>query len=462
MRAATPEAHKLFHDGAKALAAVEAAGMRVDRRYLKRTITKTNKRINRIEQRMRSDDVYKVWRREYGSRLELGSRDQLGHVLFDCMGYEHPGGISKTGKVRMNEEALANVDNDFVQKGFLPLEKLKKARNTYLAGIEREVEGEFLHAVYNLHTTTTYRSSSSDPNFQNIPIRDPMIGKLIRQCFIARPGHVLVEIDYGALEVRIAACYHHDPTMVKYIRDGYDLHRDMAAQCFKLPRDKVPKDARQHAKGAFVFAEFYGDYFKGVAPNLWSLIGRHDLQTVEGVDLYTHLASNGVERLGACRHGERAEPGTYERHIQRVEDHFWNKRFPVYTKWKQDWWNAYLRTGGFHTKTGFSVEGIYTRNQVINSPIQGSAFHCLLWSLIRMVAAIRKNKMRSRVVGQIHDSIVLDVHLDELADILAMAKHILTVALPKAWPWITVPLDADAEVAPKGGTWYDKEEVSWN
>ena len=107
--------------------------------------------------------------------------------------------------------------------------------------------------------------------------------------------------------------------------------------------------------------------------------------------------------------------------------------------------------------TGFRVDGVHKRNDVINYPVQGAAFHVLLWSLIRLVKWLKKHKMRSVVVGQIHDSIVADVHHDELDEYLAAAKRIMTEDVRKAWPWIIIPLETEAEVGELN--WWEKEKV---
>ena len=99
------------------------------------------------------------------------------------------------------------------------------------------------------------------------------------------------------------------------------------------------------------------------------------------------------------------------------------------------------------------------RNEVINYPVQGAAFHCLLWCLVQLERWLRRRRMRSVIVGQIHDSIVADVHSSELDDFLGHAMQLLQVQLPAAWPWVCVPIEAEAEVSPPGGTWYDKKEV---
>ena len=107
--------------------------------------------------------------------------------------------------------------------------------------------------------------------------------------------------------------------------------------------------------------------------------------------------------------------------------------------------------------TGFVCSGVFSRNQLYNLPVQGPAFHCLLWSLTQIVNRMKRDKMRSVVVGQIHDSIVADVHRDELDDYLQLVKQTMTVDVRKHWSWIVTPLIVEAEVAETN--WYEKKAV---
>lgn len=456
MKPNNQQAYKLLHDGCVALSNVEANGMRIDMDYLDRTISKIGGKIKALGEELRDSDFYGIWRREFGSRTNLGSREQLGKVLFDVMGHK-PTAFTKTGRPKLDGSAAESIDEPFV-KDYMRLEKLKKVNNTFLAGIKREVRNGFLHPVFNLHTVQTYRSSSDSPNFQNFPIRDPKMGKIIRQCFIPRKGHHLVEIDYSGLEVRVAACYHKDPTMISYIKDPTkDMHRDMAAQCYSVKPEQVSKGMRYCGKNMFVFPQFYGDFYINNARAMWEAIDAMGHE-VDGVPLKQYLKQKNILRLGACDAKQQPANGTFEKHIKKVEMDFWQKRFKVYNQWKRKWWDKYLENGGFPTLTGFRIDGVMGRNDVINYPVQGSAFHCLLWSLIQLNRWLRKNKMRSKIVGQIHDSIVADVHEDELEDYLAQAKQIMTQDLLKKWKWIIVPLDVEAEVTPVDGTWYEKKE----
>src|SRR4029077_4537362 len=117
-----------------------------------------------------------------------------------------------------------------------------------------------------------------------------------------------------------------------------------------------------------------------------------------------------IDELGECDPDVYdPRPGTFEEHVKKIERNFWDVRFRGYLDWKRDFYAEYLKRGRFDMLTGFRCEGVFEKNQVVNFPIQGSAFHCLLWALVDLQRWIIKNKMGSLIVGQIHDSMLLDV-----------------------------------------------------
>ncbi len=457
-RPITDEGYKLLHQGSIALSQVEANGIRVDTEYLGKAISGTTRKIKKVSASMKKNKIYKTWRREFGERTNIGSGEQLGRILFTIM--KHPcSDFTESGRPKVDADALSSVDLPFVRK-FTKLAKLKKVNSTYLQGILRESVDGFLHPFFNLNLNRTFRGQSDHPNFQNMPIRDPEFARLVRRAFISRPNHQVTEVDYSGVEICNAACYHLDPRMIRYIKTGPGrLHTDMAGKCYMLPHSQITKDVRYCGKNMFVFPEFYGDYYLHCAQSLWKAITQMNLERVDGCDLLTHLEEKGIYTLGTCDPDQSPEEGTFEEHLQNVEYDFWNKRFKVYGQWKKDWWFEYLKKGYFDTLTGFRIEGLFKRNEVINYPVQGSAFHWLLWSLIRIQKLLRKYHMRSVIVGQIHDSIVSDVHKKELKDYLEIAKQVMTIDVRKHWKWIIVPLEIEAEVAPVGGSWYEKEKV---
>lgn len=442
---AKPEAFELMMQGSQALTDVEENGMRIDVPYLDRMIKGTSHKIKELEHQLKEDEVYREWRKIYGSKSDLGKREQLANVVFNVLGAESTQ-TTKGGKPKTSEEALESIDVPFVKR-WINLEKLKKIRSTSLLGIRREVCDGFLRPVFNLHFAVTYRSSVRDPNSQNIPIRDQRLAKIVRRAFIPRSeDYALLEVDYGALEFRGAACFWRDEEMVAYASDdSLDIHRDMAAECYKLKVNDVSKKARTHAKNSFVFPILYGSWYRNCATNLWAQIGRQNIETQDGVDLYTHLARKGIESYEQ-----------FELHIKKVEEHF-NKRFSHWSNEKEVWWSKYLKRGWFPMMTGFVCTGIYQRNDLMNYPIQGPSFHCLLWSLIQLNDWLKRNGMKSCIIGQIHDSIIMDVHRSEFDDVLAMCNYIMTKRIREEWNWIIVPLEIEAEAADTN--WFEKQEV---
>ena len=457
-QATTIDAYKLMHEGVLALAQVEANGMKIDLNYLDNALKENSKKIAVLSEEIKSDKVVKVWKKRFGTKTNLDSGDQLGKVLFDSLGYECKEKTDK-GKPKTDIGSLETLDIPFVKK-YLYLKKLKKAQATYLKGIKRETCNGFLHPVFNLHIAQTFRSSSDSPNFQNLPIRDPMMAELIRRCFIPRKGGRIVETDYSGIEVHSAAWYHKDPVMLSYICDpSKDMHRDMAAQCYKLSTKQVTKLIRYCGKNKFVFPQFYGDWYLSCAPALWSSIDQLKLETAKGTPLKEHLAKKGIYDLGSLNPKVSPVKGTFVHHIMEVQEDFWGRRFKIYTDWKNDWWESYRRTGKFQTLTGFEISGWMKRNEVINYPVQGVAFHCLLWSLINLQKQLKKYKMKTKIVGQIHDSIVSDVPDKEFKDYLEISNEVMTKKIVKHWPWIITPLEVEAEASPVDGSWFEKKAI---
>jgi DNA polymerase-1 len=450
------DAAKLMHRGAIALARIESNGLRIDVPYLEQAIKDTKKSIARETAALESTDEWRLWVRRFGSKAKMRSRAQLAVVLKE-LGHIKGDKRTKTGRDSVDQSALDDVDTPFV-KSYLQLEQLHKLDSTYLQGLRREVFDGYLGPFFNLHTTETFRSSSSEINFQNIPIRNPTIGKTIRRAFIPRDGHVLVEVDYVGIEVRVSCCYNQDPRLISYVKDkSRDMHRDMAMQIFKLKCEQVSKVARYCAKNMFVFPQFYGDWYKSNAVQLWQAVDRLKVSVEGGGSLRDHLKSVGLSRLGECDWNSEPKAGTFEHHLKGVEHDFWNRRFSVYTQWKEDWYQAYRRLGSFQLLTGFVIEGLFNRKQVINYPVQGAAFHCLLWSLIELQREIDSRRWKSKLVGQIHDSLVADVHVEELDKYLQLVRDVMTNRLPEVWKWLIVPLEIEAEVA--AVSWADKKPV---
>lgn len=441
------QAYRLLHEGSEALADVEEYGLRINTRYCEKKQKQLKKEIKeRIEELDKFKEI-KIWKKTYGKKFNLDSDQQLAKILFEKMKYKSEVETAK-GNASVSAEALEKL-NIPVVKNLIKIRQLKKVKDTYLQNYLRESVDNVLHPFFHLHIAKSFRSSSSKINFQNQPVRIPEIREYVRKAVIPRKGFLIAEVDYSGVEVRIAACYHKDPNMIKDITtQGRDMHRDMAAKCFRLNKKQVTKDARYCGKNMFVFPQFYGDYYGNNANSMWEAIHTLKLQTVKGTPLKKHLKKKGITNLKK-----------FTDHIASVEDYFWNERYGVYGQWKEDHWEKYCKNGYVEIKTGFTCKGLMKRNEAINYPIQGAAFHCLLWSLIQLNKWLKKNKMKTKIIGQIHDSIVMEIHSEELNIVLEETNKIMTKDIVRHWPWIIVPLEIEVELCPINKSWYWKNEV---
>lgn len=442
------DAYKLMHEGALALADVEATGIRLDIPYLKEADKALEGKIIAHERRLWRTDEMREWKREFKEKTKLDSPTQLATVLFKRLGYK-PMKATRKGNAAVDDEALRRIGTPF-SMSLLERRKLLKVKDTYIAQFLRLHVDGVLHPSFNLHLVQTFRSSSDGPNFQNIPVRDPEQGATIRTGIVPhRPQDRLAEIDFSGIEVRVAACYHKDPTMLAYIRDpSRDMHRDMAAECFLLEPGQVTDDVRYAGKGGFVFPAFYGSYYELIGPAMWRMIREMHLATKDGTPLYEHLEKQGVDNVD-----------DFTGHIEAVEKRFWGERFPVYAAWRRAWYEAYLKRGSFDLLSGFCCQGPMRRNEVINYPVQGAAFHCLLWCLIQLHRWLTANEMESAIIGQIHDSIVLNLAAGEGEAVLRKARSIMTRDLPAHWKWLIVPMDVDVKIAEPGESWNNIRKV---
>lgn len=469
----TLEAYRLFHNGSLALAVAETEGIRIDTDYLERISKRIEEKAKRLQQRLREDDVYEVWRREFGSNTNLGSLVQLAHVVFTKLGYKCPGytyssynldgTLKPNARPRADEDAFENVDLPFVKR-YIRWSKLKKLKSTFLDGISKEVVDGYCHPFFHLTGSSedekggaiTQRGSSSNPNFKNFPSRDAYSSKVVRRAFIPREDCVLVENDFSAHEFKIAAAFWQDPNMIAYASDPTkDIHRDMASKCYCTKKEEVSKDMRYCGKNDFVFPRLYGSYYLKIAEHLWLDIDKRKLTTKNGTPVKEVLARKGITELGELDTQAEIQENWFTGHIKKVEDWFL-AQFPVFAAKSNEWYEKYKKNGGFLLTTGFWISGVYSKNFVMNCPIQGPAYHCLLWVFTRLRKILRKRGMKTKLIGDIHDCIFADVPRNELQSYLSLVRHLVAVELPNAWKWLCVPLEIEAEIC--WPTWWHKEK----
>jgi len=443
----SPEAYKLFHEGSLVFNKMERNGFHVDVGYCEKQRKIIKHKMSMIEEEIGDTEEGRKWNKLFGRKTNYDADDQLSELLYDHLGFE-PTRMTKTGKRSVDASVLEDIESPLITL-VLRLRKLIKAEGTYLNSILREETDGILHTALNLHLVSSFRSSSSDPNLQNIPIRDPDIARLIRRAFKPRKGNKLVFADFAGNEVKVSACYHEDPKMIEYIENPEtDMHRDMAQQCFLLDEDEVSKDIRYIGKNGFVFPEFYGSYYVNVAREIWNAMNRQKLKLPDGTYLSRHLKEEGIYSLA-----------DFTDHIQRVETDFWERRFKVYNQWKKDFHNEYLKKGYFTSLTGFMYQGVMTRNEVLNVPIQGSAFHLLVWACIEIDKEIEKRQMDTKLIMQIHDEVVADVPEEEFEEYCTIVKSVMEKRIQKAFPWLIVPAEVDIEHTDVDKSWFHKYKL---
>jgi len=450
------EAYQLLHDGVLALARAEQQGIRIDEKAVIRQERIIERKIRKIENEFFATKFFKDWERSKGKKVNIYSPQQLSHYLYK---EKHLKPIKKTASDQQgatSEEVLEKLGIPELNK-LVYLKQLRKVKNTYLASLKREVVDGYIHPFFNLHTTRTFRSSSDRPNFQNIPIRNEEFGKMIRGVIYPRPGHQLMEVDYGQLEARIAACYSKDENLIDGIIKG-DLHRDWCMKIFKLDEfdynNLDHKTLRSATKNGFVFPELYGSWYKNCAEGLvcgWGKLDKSFWKRGEGIKfgnnhLSDHLISKGIHSFD-----------DFTNQLEVIERDFWRK-YRTYEKWKDKICRKYQETGYIQTLTGFTLRDVMDVRKVINSPIQGSAFHCLLWSLIETTKVQVREHWDTKIIGQIHDSIVLDVAPDESEKVIKIMKCIMCNDVRQHWKWIIVPLDVNVELSPVDKSWDEKQD----
>jgi hypothetical protein len=207
--------------------------------------------------------------------------------------------------------------------------------------------------------------------------------------------------------------------------------------------EEISKNLRGVAvKGPFTFAEFYGSYYAQVAKNMWREINIPNAIDFYGFDVVKHLKKCGIRTYEQ-----------WEKHIQEQERILWEEFFPGYQKWRENTWSEFLENGFISYPTGFLYRGPASRNECLNAPVQGSAFHVNLWAMMNVDRELRERGMNSRLILQIHDSQVYEIDPAEEDWVNKICYKWLIVKSREYWPWITVPIMAEVEKAAADAPW---------
>ncbi len=393
---------------APVLMRMERRGISIDRQILSRLSGEFAQRMAALE-----DEIQTM----VGEPFNLGSPKQLGDILFGKLNL--PGGKkTATGQWATGAGAL----EDLAEQGhelparILDWRQLAKLKSTYTDALPSFVHPQTnrVHTSFAMASTTTGRLSSSDPNIQNIPVRNEQ-GRKIRTAFVAAPGHKLISADYSQIELRVLAHMADIPQLKKAFADGLDIHAMTASEMFGVPIKEMTSEVRRRAK-AINFGIIYGISAFGLANQLG--IGRE-------------------------------EAGTY------IRTYF--ERFPGIRDYMEATKKAVHRDGFVSTIFGRKChypqigtknpsERAFLERAAINAPIQGSAADIIRRAMIRMESALAAAKLSSQMLLQVHDELIFEAPEAEVEKALPVIKQVMIDA-PLPALLMSVPLQVDARAA---------------
>lgn len=396
----------------KVLTDMEFEGIRIDEAFLNNYSKELEKEAKKAE-----ESVYE----QAGVRFNLASPKQLGEVLFEKLKLDPKAKKTKTGQYATGEDILTKLAVQHkICDDILVFRELTKLQSTYVDALPElihPITGR-VHTSYAQAVAVTGRLSSNNPNLQNIPIRTEK-GREIRKAFIPRDEHhVLVSADYSQIELRIVAAISGDENMCQAFKSGADIHTATAAKVFNVEETAVTKEMRYKAKSVN-FGIIYGQGAFGLAENL----GISRTEAKEIIDNYKKQFP-GIQKY-------------MDDTIQYAKDNGYVETLMGRKRWLRD-----------INSSNFTVRGFAERN-AINSPIQGTAADMIKLAMIKIHAAFREKKFKSKMLLQVHDELVFDVLKEELEQvkpvILDCMQHALQ--LPNGVP-------ADAEIG-SGSNWLE-------
>lgn len=440
------EGAAFFTNTARAFSIMEDNGVLLDKALMQKFSEEIATKIVDAETRFKATGVYSEWERQFGQKTNLGSDDQLRKLLFGKMKFK-PTTYTERGLPAVDEDSLTDVPLDGLGP-LIELRKLNKIVGTYYAQFNREATDKSrVHCVMTLNSTRTFRSSCTNPNLQNISNRDKDAARYIRSLLLPdEKGWCICEADLKGCEVSGTACHTKDRNLIAYVSDSsLDMHRDVGTVICHCDKDMISKEIRGILK-MYTFGSFYGSYWKKTAPLLWKQFTIHQPSFTDGTPIFDYFASHNIPDL------ER-----FTSIVQDADNYFWNEQFPEFKAWKEAQWDLYLSQGYVDMFTGFRRVGPLSRNQAINTPIQGDSGHINMWLCQYVLAQIKRTGIRARLFMQIHDSVLAVVHHDDLAQYCKFYKTGIEL-LRKRWEWMIVPFPVEFEVAPPGMSWFDKKE----
>jgi DNA polymerase I len=397
------EVEKVFYEVenplVKVLTNMEYEGVKIDVNFLNEYAKELTREASIAE-----ESVYK----QAGVKFNLASPKQLGEILFDHLKLDPKAKKTKTGQYATGEDVLVKLAKQHqIVDDILIFRELTKLNNTYVEALPLMVNPKTgrVHTSYAQAVAVTGRLSSTNPNLQNIPVRTTR-GKEIRKAFIPRDDkHIFLSADYSQIELRIVAAISGDPAMCQAFIDGKDIHTATAAKVYNIPEAEVTKEMRYKAKSVN-FGIIYGQGAFGLAENL--AISRTEAKEI--IDNYKREFS-GIQKY-------MDDTINFAKEMGYVETLMGRKR-----------WLADINSNNF------TVRGFAERN-AINSPIQGSAADMIKLAMIKIDAAMRKEKLQSKMILQVHDELIFDTLVEEKEVVKKLILENMQTAmlLPNAVP----------------------------
>ena len=385
------ETKKLFEEIeiplVKVLAAMEKEGIRVDVDFLKSLSHDLGNDIQKLE-----TTIYEI----AGEKFNLASPKQLGDILFDKLKI---GGAkqkkTKTGQYATGEEILNYLVKEHeIVKAILDWRQLVKLQNTYVDALPNQVDAvtKRIHTDYMQTVAATGRLSSNNPNLQNIPIRTER-GRQIRKAFVARDdNYTLVSADYSQIELRIIAALSGEENMINSFLNNEDIHKATASKVFNVPLEEVTREQRSHAK-TVNFGIIYGVSAFGLS-NQTSLSRAESAALIEAYyQTYPSLKSYINNQIQLARENGYVQTILgRRRYLKDINSQ-----------------NAIVRGGA--------------ERNAVNAPIQGSAADIIKIAMINIHKKLTTENWKSKMLLQVHDELVFDVHLSELEKIKPIIKY---------------------------------------
>ena len=391
--------------------------------------------------------------------FNLRSNPQMQEFLYEFLELKPIKETKKSGSFSTDEEVIkhyANVEDIEFCKLLIQYRKLHKALNTYIYDIRRNVfdDGMIHHELW-LNIAETFRSSSTDPNLQNIPKHGAIIAglmwKIIRKIFVKLgPDWLLGEVDYDGAEVKVAAMVGDDSQLIEDVNNDLDMHSHWAIKLFGLKgysydevKTKFGENERFLAKNNFTFATLFGAGNSSIAV---------EMRKSPFYEAYVRQFYN--VRTKKVQTWTPYFVDFSEVHVKECQDEFYT-RYHIHKKWQDTTVDAFYKNGYVDNPFGFRRRYPLARNEIINHPIQSTSFLLLLDSLILVDKELTNNNWQTHLNNQVHDSGLANINKYEAGDFIDMANDKM-VNKPHL-PWTQkVKMKTDWEF---GANWLDMKRV---